>query len=510
MPENSSTLPTPLTPSEFLSALERSDVLPAAKLRDVHDRFRDETPPQDSAAVAHQLVADGTLTKFQAHRLLRGKQGLAFGRYVLLDRIGKGARSRVFKARHRLMDRVVALKVVAPDYVVDAGSVGRFFREMKIVGLLDHPNVVRALDADEHEGSPYIVMEYLEGENLEEVLRRRDILPWNDVADYMAQAAWGLAHAHEKGVIHRDIKPTNLFLVATGVVKVLDLGFGVLAGKSDHERSIFDTDEGKVVGTTDYISPEQVTDQAIDARTDLFSLGCTMYILLTGTYAFPGVTKEDRMIKRIHEPHFPITQLRRDLPAGLSAIVDRLLATRPADRYGSAVEVAEALEALIAPAVRPDVRGARSRSGSRNPAAGAVPTPSEPEVVVDWRRIESAIGPPPGRARDEALSARRPVPKPLSSKGLTSHRRNLEEEGVETGKEVHKQYRNEVIQMKRALAEARATEADEKASSAVETWLEHLGEHIGALLAEPSAGQILIAILAIVLVLALALAYALG
>src|SRR5262249_22462366 len=151
-----------------------------------------------------------------------------FGRYILLDHIGQGARGRVFKARHRLMDRVVALKVVLTDLATSEKSVPRFFREMKIIGLLDHPNVVRAIDADEHEGLPYIVMEYLEGENLARVFARRGPLPPDEVVAYMAQACWGLAHAHEKGVIHRDVKPTNLFLVNTGVVKVLDLGFGEL------------------------------------------------------------------------------------------------------------------------------------------------------------------------------------------------------------------------------------------------------------------------------------------
>ena len=144
MPEDLTAVPTRLSASEFLSVLERSDVLPATKLREVRDRYLPETARRDSASLAHQLVSDGMLTEFQARRLLVGKKGLAFGRYVLLDRIGKGARSRVFKARHRLMDRIVALKVVSPDYVLDPDSVGRFFREMKIVGMLDHPNVVRA------------------------------------------------------------------------------------------------------------------------------------------------------------------------------------------------------------------------------------------------------------------------------------------------------------------------------------------------------------------------------
>jgi serine/threonine protein kinase len=319
----------------------------------------------------------------------------------------------------------------------------------------------------------------------------------------MAQAARGLAHAHEKGVIHRDIKPTNLFRVKTGVVKVLDLGFGVLAGMSEHEVSIFDTDEGKVVGTTDYISPEQVTDQAIDARTDLFSLGCSMYRLLTGSFAFPGVTKEDRLIKRIHDKHVPITELRLDLPRSLSTIIDRLLALRPEDRFGSALEVAETLEALIPPAIRPD-RGARARPGAEAPESGA----AEPEATVDWSRVESGLRPASSRAQEPPASRGRSAPKPPSLKGLSSHRRNLEDDGGESGKEVHKQYRSELIQMNRALAELRRSESKDETTDAGESWLERFGEKLGNLLAEPSAGQILIAILSILLVLALALAYA--
>ncbi len=510
MSEDSSAIPTRLSASEFLAVLERWEVLPAAKLRELQARFDAEIEQHDSESIARTLVQEGTLTEFQARRLLVAKKGLAFGRYVLLDLIGRGGRGRVFKARHRLMDRVVALKVVLPDCVLDTNAVARFFREMRIVGRLDHPNVVRALDADEYEGSPYIVMEHLQGENLAEVSRRQPILPWTEVTGYMAQAAWGLAHAHERGVIHRDIKPTNLFLIENGVVKVLDLGFGELVGPSDREHDVFDTDLGKVVGTMDYVSPEQVTDQPIDARTDLFSLGCTMYRLLTDAYAFPGLTKEHRLVKRIREKHVPIRDVRPDLPYGLAAIVDRLIALRPDDRYGSAAEVAEALEGMIRPVVSTD-RGARTKAGGGKSPSVVSPAPPEPEAPpVDWSRIESAL-PAPGAATRETPTLRDDSEaRRSSSKDLASHRKTLEDEGIESGKDIQKKYRTELIQMKRAMEELRATEpkADEPDEDA--GWLEHLGERIGDILAEPSAGQVLIAILTVVLVLALALVYAMG
>ena len=199
MPDDLKAGPTVVSAPEFLEALERSGVLPDAKWREVQDRYAQTAVVDDSLALAHQLIEDGTLTEFQARRLLSGKKSLSFGRYALLDHIGQGARGRVFKARHRLMDRVVALKVFVPNAALIKTAVSRFFREMKIVALLDHPNVVRAIDADVHEGCPYIVMEYLEGDDLEHVFVRRGPLPPDEVIEYMAQAARGLAHAHEQG-----------------------------------------------------------------------------------------------------------------------------------------------------------------------------------------------------------------------------------------------------------------------------------------------------------------------
>jgi serine/threonine protein kinase len=510
MPDDLKAGPTYVSAHEFLEALERSGVLPDAKWREVRDQCARAADRDDSLALAQQLIEDGTLTKFQARRLLKGKKSLAFGRYALLDSIGQGARGRVFKARHLLMDRVVALKVFVPNAAFIESAISRFFREMKIVALLDHTNVVRAIDADVHEGSPYIVMEYLEGEDLARVFVRRGPLPPHEIIGYMTQAARGLAHAHERGVIHRDIKPTNLFLLNSGIVKVLDLGFGELIGKAGLADNVFDTDEGIVVGTTDFMSPEQIKDKPIDARTDLFSLGCTMYRLLSGRYAFPGVTREDRLIKRIRESHVPITAVMPGLPYTLVAIVDRLLAGRPDDRFGSAAEVAEALEALMPPASRSG-GGTSSRSGTNFPAASASSPPAKPEAPLDWSLIESALRPTGFGARNASGLVDRKERRPPSTKSISSHRKDLEEEGVETGRDAQKQYRNEVIQMKRAMAELRSTEAKDEAADAPATWLERIGEKVGDALADPSAGQILIAILLVfVILVALAMAFAFG
>jgi serine/threonine-protein kinase len=493
---------------EFLAALERSEVLPDAKWRELRDRFAGSLDRGDGLALAQVLIEEGTLTEFQASRIVRGKN-LSFGRYVLLDRIGRGARGRVFKARHRLMDRVVALKVLLSDWAFNEPSVSRFFREMKIVGLLNHPNLVHATDADVHEGCPYLVMEYLEGDDLEHVLARRGPLPPDEVIECMAQACRGLAHAHEKGVIHRDVKPTNVFLVSSGIVKVLDLGFGELVGTSKHSADPFDTDENIVVGTTDFMSPEQVKNKPIDARTDLFSLGCTMYRLLTATYAFPGVTREDRLIKRIRQPHVPITDVRPGLSNGLVAIVDRLLALHPEDRYSSAAEAADALEGVIAPEGRP-ARGTTGKPGMKRPGSGAASVPAEPEAPVDWSRIEAALRPTEQGAQQAPRRAEKKEPKRPSIKGLSSHRVSLEEEGIESGREAHQNYRKQLIQMNRVMAELRSMEPKDGAPSAETTWLERMTERLGDALAEPSAGLIIIAVLGVLVVLALALALAVG
>ena len=500
---------TCLTPPEFLAALERSGVLPDDKWREVQDRFVRNSGRVDSLALAEQLIEEGALNEFQARRLLKGKKALSFGRYALVDRIGQGGRGRVFKARHRLMDRMVALKVMSPDTAISERAVARFFREMKIVAILDHPHVVRAIDADIHEGCPYIVMEYLEGDDLEHVLARRGPLKEDAAITYMAQAARGLAHAHERGVIHRDIKPTNVFLTNTGIVKVLDLGCGELFGSGAQAGNVFDTDEGIVVGTTDFMSPEQVKDKPIDARTDLFSLGCTMYRLLTAEYAFPGVTREDRLVKRIKGRHVPISEVRKGLSSGLIAIVDRLLAVRPDDRFDSAAQVADALEALINPA-SPSERGSTTKPASKSSIATNLSPPDEPEAPLDWSLIESALRPKQHGARQDSRLVERSEPKPPSTKGLSTHRSFLEDAGNESGREVQKKYRNEVIQMNKALAEMRSADSKTEAPSEDSTWLERLGEKFGDFLAEPSAGQILIVVLTVLLIVAMAFAFALA
>ncbi len=210
---------------------------------------------------------------------------MILGKYVILDRIGSGSMGRVYKATHQLMGRVVALKIIAPEIVSNERAVARFYREMKLVGRLDHPNVVRAFDSDSVNNILYIVMEYVQGRSLAQMLKDGP-LPPQEVVGYAAQAALGLSHAHEQGIVHRDIKPSNLLLTDEKIIKVLDLGLGVLMEADSH--ATFATADGIAVGTVDYMSPEQACGKDVDGRSDLYSLGCSMYHLITGRHAFPG------------------------------------------------------------------------------------------------------------------------------------------------------------------------------------------------------------------------------
>jgi serine/threonine-protein kinase len=364
--------PSEGVPADLLPVIRSSGVLSERQLSEIKAKVLCGDYPFDAAALGERLVKEKILTGYQVSRFLKNKSyGLLVGRYVILERIGSGSMGRVYQARHKMMDRVVALKIIAPEIVNNDRVTARFHREMKLVGRLDHPNVVRAYDADQLGQVLYIVMEYVQGQSLGQKLRR-GVLPAVDVIEYGAQAAVGLAHAHEQGIVHRDIKPSNLLLTEDRKIKVLDLGLGVLM-EAD-EASSFATADGIAVGTVDYMSPEQACGREVDGRSDLFSLGCAMFHLITGQLAYPGSTPIDRLGKRISSRPIPITDLRADLPAGFPQVLDRLLAHKPSDRYQNGLEAAEALERLLRPKSRPSIRAA-----SKEPAA-AVAEPAAAEV----------------------------------------------------------------------------------------------------------------------------------
>jgi WD40 repeat protein len=276
-------------------------------------------------------------------------------RYRVLGLLGSGGMGAVYWAEHRLMERPVALKVIARDLLDDPAAVERFRREVKAAARLSHAHIVQAYDADQAGDLHFLVMEYVEGTDLARLVAERGPLPVARACDYVRQAALGLQHAFEHGMVHRDIKPQNLMLTPQGQVKVLDFGLarfvresalaGTAGGAPRDDGAI--TQTGALMGTADFISPEQAQDaHAADVRADVYSLGCTLYFLLAGHAPFPEGTFVDKLAAHRGRQPRPLTQLRRDVPPRLLRVLERLLAKDPARRYRTPAEAAQALAPL--------------------------------------------------------------------------------------------------------------------------------------------------------------------
>ena len=314
----------------------------------------------------------------------------------------------VYKAWHRMMGRVVALKILDPRCVANTQSLARFRREMQLVGRLDHPNVVRAFDADRVGEYHFIAMEYVAGQNLEDLMKERGALPPADVVYFASQAADGLAHAHALGILHRDIKPSNLLLTDARKVKILDFGLGTLLEKDDLPAAL--TAAGITVGTPDYLSPEQARMVKLDGRSDLYSLGCTMYHLISGQLPFKGESSMDCIVGRITGKGIPISQVRPGLPPRLVQAIEKLMATNPDDRYQTADEAAAALRSLLRPKnapCRPPGAGRGGRRAKPVPTTTAAVAPVPEPVPEEDTHLEPLRCPPgPGLARRNRSGSR--------------------------------------------------------------------------------------------------------
>jgi serine/threonine-protein kinase len=353
---------------DLVDRIRRSKLLKRAQFTQlVHDlQFRFPDPK----TLTHQLLARSWLTPYQADYLLTGQgAGLYLGHYCLLDRLGEGGMGQVYKARHQNLGRMVAVKVIRKELLAHPDSLRRFRREIKAASKLSHPNVVLAFDADEVRGVHYFAMEFVPGTDLFRMVRTSGPLLPGPACEYIRQAALGLQHAHERGIVHRDIKPHNLLVVAANdstlpMVKVLDMGLARLALPEDELSALSHSDA--VIGTPDYMAPEQAKHPKVDHRADIYALGCTMYYALTGRVPFPGGSSIEKLLHHQMDRPIPVAQFRGDVPGAVLEVLDRMMAKRPEQRFQSAAAVAVAL-APFCPAVRngtlrPIVGGRRARA----------------------------------------------------------------------------------------------------------------------------------------------------
>jgi len=348
----------------------------------------------DPRALAAELIRRGWLTPFQVNQIFleRGHE-LVLAQYVLLERLGEGGMGQVYKARQRNLDRIVAIKLIRKKVLDHPKIRARFEREIQLAAQLSHPNIVHAFDAEELDGTYFFVMEYVNGIDLSRLVKQRGPLPVAQACDYMRQSALGLQHAHERGMIHRDVKPANLLVTfgangdgprsasgllrrpgasATlrppadpypwGLLKLLDLGLA----RGDEDREISSpklTQLGSVVGTPDFLAPEQARDSGeTDVRSDLYSLGCTFYYVLCGQVPFPGGSATDKLIQHQYAMPAAVEDVRRarlvgdtpisrgheatQVPLPVRDLLQFLLAKDPDDRPQTAAEVAASLGEL--------------------------------------------------------------------------------------------------------------------------------------------------------------------
>lgn len=339
---------------------------------------------------AHQADTHGTAaSSFQSAQS-------SIGPYSLLEKLGEGGMGAVYKAMHVNLKKVMAIKVLAPRRELRDGVVNRFYQEMEAIGRLDHPNLVRATDAGEDQGRHFLVMEYVDGEDVAKILRRRKTLTIAEACAIVRQTALGLQYLADQNLVHRDIKPSNLMMTASGQVKILDLGLALLQREAADEASEL-TNPGQVMGTWDYMAPEQTFDShQVDIRADIYSLGCTFYKMLTGSAPFSSAvyaTNRDKVLAHRAVEATPLSQLVPGAPPALEGVLQRMLAKAPADRFQSPAELLQALD-TVAPEATPVA--SRESFANRSQSSATSKTdelPSDAGVVASLRRLSGKSWP---------------------------------------------------------------------------------------------------------------------
>jgi serine/threonine-protein kinase len=378
-----------LTAEKFLDFVERSGLVEKDQLTQALDALKQSDPTafEDGERLAERLIEAKLLTRWQCDSLLKGKYKPFFlGQYKLQGLLGTGGMSSVYLAEHTMMHCPRAIKVLPISRVDDSSYLARFKQEAIAAAQLNHPNIVQAFDIAEQDGRYYIVMEYVEGRDLQKLVKDSGPIEFDTAANYLRQAAEGLAYAHHKGLIHRDIKPANLLVDGRGVVKLLDLGLARFVDQKMPSLTI--AHDENVLGTADYLAPEQAVDShGVDSRADLYSLGCTFYYLLTGHPPFPTGTLPQRIYMHQNKAPASIYEDRPDAPQALVDLCLRMMAKTPEARCQTADEIAAALTTWLA------ARNSGSAGGGGNssePRGRPAPPP---------RRGATALAKPPRREK---------------------------------------------------------------------------------------------------------------
>jgi len=375
-------MPSPATTEAFLEVVRQSGVVSQSRLDACLAQLDGSSPPESPRKLADLLVKEAVLTNYQAALLLKGKwDTFRIGPYRILERLGFGAMSNVYLCKHQGSRERVAVKVLSQAKAKNPTDLKRFFREARAAASLDHPNIVRVRDVDWDNESNYIVMDYIDGSSLQDIVKEFGPVDPQRAAHYIHQAAEGLQHAHKLGLVHRDIKPGNLLLDREGTVKILDMG---LARFVEEEEVILTA--GEMLGSPEYISPEQIKDShEVDIRTDIYSLGAVFYYLLTGV---PPYNEEKsaagKLLSKEIRPPKPIRDFSPNVPEELVAIVNKMMAKDADDRYETPAEVADDLEPHVETRIGPPPE---REMPQLSPAARATDTESEPGPA-SFRRVD--------------------------------------------------------------------------------------------------------------------------
>jgi serine/threonine protein kinase len=396
----------PTTLEALVEVIRKSGMVDEPTLTDYLQRrqLANVFPPASMRDCADDMIREGVLTNFQAEQFLRGKwHGFTVGKYKLLERVGVGGMGQVFLAEHLYLKRRVALKMLPPTKADQPSALGRFYREARAAATLEHPNIVRTHDIDRDGNLHFIVMDYVDGTNLLDIVKRFGPMDIRRATSYIRQVARALDYACRNKIIHRDVKPGNVLVDRKGVARLLDLGLARFL--NDHTDMLtLQYDHKTVLGTADYVAPEQIANSHdVDHRADIYGLGATFYFVLAGHPPFPDGTVRDKLFAHRSQEPKPIHFLRPEVPAGLSAIVTKMLEKDPKRRYQTPGQLVTDLDYWIpatVPLPRPEEMPQLSPAATEiaSEASGAIEIAPEPEPAPQQREQQAGGAATPARA----------------------------------------------------------------------------------------------------------------